>query len=84
MYQEILVALDNSITDLAMIPHIAKLVRTHGSKLPLLHVSDGWVARNSNRFQLAESEGMKGERATSDWHGQRLTVETELALGELA
>ncbi|HEY2800803.1 MAG TPA: universal stress protein [Chthoniobacterales bacterium] len=89
MYQKILVALDNSITDRAMIPHITKLAKTHGSTLLLLHVSDGWVARNYNRFQLAESEEMKEdraylERAASDLRGQGLTVETELALGEPA
>ena len=33
-----------------------------GAKLLLLHVADGWVARNFNQLKLAESEEMKGDR----------------------
>ena len=29
---------------------------------PLLHVADGWAARNYNRFELADSEEMKTMR----------------------
>jgi nucleotide-binding universal stress UspA family protein len=55
MYQKILVALDNSPTDRAMFLHITELAKVHGSELLLLHVADGWAARNYNRFQLADS-----------------------------
>ena len=51
MYQKILVALDNSLTDEAMLPHIAALAKMHGSALLLLHVADGWVARNYQFFR---------------------------------
>jgi len=63
MYKKILVALDNSGTDRAMLPHITDLAKLHGSRLLLLHVADGWAARNYNRFQLADSEEMKDDRA---------------------
>ena len=89
MYRKILVALDNSPTDEAMIPHITELAKVHGSHLLLLHVADGWVARNYNRLQLADSEEMKGDRAYLDrtaaaLQAQGFTVETALALGEPA
>jgi len=87
MYQKILVALDNSRTDQAMLPHIAALAKVHGSGLLLLHVSDGWAARNYNRFKLAESEEMKDDRVyletvAGDLRGQGIAVQTHLALGD--
>ena len=89
MYQKILVALDNSLTDEAMLPHIAALAKMHGSALLLLHVADGWVARNYHRFQLADSEEMTDDRAylekvASGLRAQGIVVETHLALGDPA
>lgn len=89
MYQKILVALDNSPTDQAMIPHITALAQLHGSRLLLLHVADGWAARYYDRFELADSEEMKEdrvylERAAADLRSHGLEVETELALGDPA
>lgn len=89
MYRKILVALDNSETDQAMLPHISELARLHGSELLLLHVADGWAARNYNRFQLADSEEMKEDRAylekaAQDLRAGGLLVQTHLALGEPA
>ena len=46
-----------------MFPHITELARIHGSELLLVHVADGWAARNYNRFELADSEEMKVDRA---------------------
>ena len=87
MYQKILVALDNSPTDRAMFPHITQLAKVHGSELLLLHVADGWAARNYNRFQLADSEEMKEDRAylemvAGDLRAQAIEVKTHLALGD--
>ncbi len=89
MYRKILVALDNSQTDQAMVAHISELAKVHGSKLLLLHVADGWAARNYNRFQLADAEEMKEDRAylervAADFQKQSLAVETRLELGEPA
>jgi nucleotide-binding universal stress UspA family protein len=55
--------------------------------LLLVHVSDGWVARNFNRLQLAESEEMKDDRAYLDRRLRELRqegfeCEAVLALGE--
>jgi len=63
MYRKILVALENSGTDEAILAHIEPLARLMGSELVLVHVADGWVARNLNQLNLAESEEMRDDRA---------------------
>jgi len=63
MYRKILVALENSRTDEAILAHIDPLARLLRSELVLVHVADGWVARNLNQLNLAESEEMREDRA---------------------
>ena len=62
MYQRILVALENGAADEALVPHIAQLAGRLGSELVLLHVADGWAARNFQALKLAESEEMRADR----------------------
>ena len=45
MYQTILVTLDGTATDRAIIEHIKQLATLARSRLVLLHVADGWAAR---------------------------------------
>ncbi|GDY20136.1 hypothetical protein LBMAG56_14810 [Verrucomicrobiota bacterium] len=87
MYHKILVALDNSPADESLIPHVAALAAVHHSHLLLLHVADGFAARNFNELKLAESEEMKADRAyleriAAQLVAQGLPVTTHLALGE--
>ena len=87
MYKKILVALENSRADKALLPHVAELAGHFHSELLLLHVADGWVARNFERMKLAESEEMKEDRAylekkAEELRGKGLRVEAHLALGE--
>src|SRR5437867_915378 len=56
MYRHILIPLENSPADETILAHIKPLARMTGAKLLLVHVSDGWVARNFNQLKLAESE----------------------------
>lgn len=62
MYRKILVTLENSKTDEAILAHIEPLAKLMHSKLVLVHVADGWVARNLNELNLAESEEMREDR----------------------
>jgi manganese transport protein len=62
MYRKILVALENSPSDLALLPHISELAVRFEAHLFLLHVADGWAARNFDQLKLAESEEMKADR----------------------
>ena len=89
MFKKILVALDNSSTDRAMFPQITELARIHGSELLLVHVADGWAARNYNRFDLADSEEMKVdcaylEKMATELRGQGFEVKAQLELGDPA
>jgi manganese transport protein len=86
MYRHILIPLENSAADAVILGHIGPLVRLTGAKLLLLHVADGWVARNFNQLQLAESEEMKADREYLENVADQLrrsgfTVQTKLALG---
>jgi manganese transport protein len=87
MYNKILVALDNSDADKSLLPHVTALARQFKSQLLLVHVADGWVARNFNRLKLAESDEMKDDRAylektAEQLRAQGLTVATMLPLGD--
>ena len=86
MYKKILIALENGPADETILPHVAELARHFGSHLLLLHVADGWAARNFNKLELAESEEMKTDRAylekvASRLRSDGLSIETKLALG---
>jgi len=47
MYHHILVPLENSATDRAILDHLRPITKLTGAKLLLLHVADGWAARSS-------------------------------------
>jgi nucleotide-binding universal stress UspA family protein len=89
MYRKILVALENSRADQSLLPHVAQLAKLHGSDLLLVHVADGFVARNYNQLNLIESDEMKSDRAylenaAANLRGGGLNVDTYLALGDPA
>ena len=63
MYERILVPLEHSEYDEVILDHVRKLARLGtGSTLVLIHVADGWAARNINELHLRESEEMKDDR----------------------
>lgn len=85
MYKKILIPLENSATDQVILDHIKSLVKLTGATLLLLHVADGWVARNFNQLKLAESE-MKEDReylgkVAGELRDLGFVVATQLALG---
>jgi nucleotide-binding universal stress UspA family protein len=89
MYQRILVAIENSAADRTILDHVASLARLTGARLVLVHVADGWVARNFDQLKLRESEEMKTDRAyleqlRNELAAQGFVVETHLALGDPA
>ena len=63
-----------------------QLARQVGAELLLLHVADGWAARNFDQLKLAESEEMKADRdylenTAAQLRASGLQVDTLLALG---
>ena len=89
MYRRILVTVENSQADRTILDHVARLAKLTGAELLLVHVADGWAARNFDQLQLRESEEMKSDRAYLDGlretlTSQGFTVQTKLALGDPA
>lgn len=63
MYQRILVPVEHSDYDEVILQHVRKLARTcNDASIVLIHVADGWAARNINQLDLRESEEMKSDR----------------------
>jgi nucleotide-binding universal stress UspA family protein len=62
MYTRILVPLENSGYDEAILDHVARLARVCGASVLLVHVADGWVARTWRQLDLRESEEMERDR----------------------
>jgi nucleotide-binding universal stress UspA family protein len=89
MYTRILVAVEHSAADRTILEHVSELARLTGAALLLVHVADGWAARNFDQLKLRESEEMKADRAylerTADaLRARGFTVETHLAMGDPA
>jgi nucleotide-binding universal stress UspA family protein len=87
MYKSILVTLDATKTDRAIIDHVKQLARLTGGHVVLLHVATGWAARTfgpdavSPEIQedTAYLETVRGEMAA-----EGIQVEAQLAYGEPA
>jgi nucleotide-binding universal stress UspA family protein len=89
MYRRILVAVENSAADKTILEHVADLAKLTGASLLLVHVADGWAARNFDQLKLRESEEMKIDRDYLDrlrgeLEARGLTVDTRLAMGDPA
>jgi len=89
MYKHILVPLEHSPYDAAVIEHIRKLARMSHASLVLIHVADGWAARNIHQLNLQESEEMRRDREYLDEVAATLAsegfqVEAVLASGDPA
>ena len=75
MYSRILVPLEHSPADETILAHVRELARRLGSSLVLIHVADGWVARNIRELNLRESEEMRDDRAYLESISERLQAE---------
>ena len=89
MYRKILIPLDNSSADQAIIDHIQPLVKLTGGEVILVHVADGYAARLQNQLNLADSEEIKGdksylEKRQKELQQYGLKVRTILVQGEPA
>jgi nucleotide-binding universal stress UspA family protein len=88
MYGTILVTLDTSRTDRAIIDHVRQLARAvHSRRVVLLHVADGWAAR----FHGAEAVSAEISEDTAYLNQVRteleaagIAAETALAYGDPA
>ena len=89
MYTRILVPLEHSPADQTILRHVTGLAKLCGAEVILLHVADGWAARNMEQLKLKESEEMKEdrtylERVSKELRAAGLEVDALLAAGDPA
>ena len=86
MYKLILVTLEGSATDRAIIEHVKPLAQLMHSRVALLHVADGWAARmfgpDAVSPEVRGRPGLFGEGAIRVSVRWRLAATAELAFGE--
>ena len=63
MYRRILVPLENTGTDACILAHVRVLATHCAARILLVHVADGWAARNQQALDLRESDEMRTDRA---------------------
>jgi nucleotide-binding universal stress UspA family protein len=89
MYQRILVPLEHSAYDACILEHVRRLARLCGASLVLVHVADGWAARNLQQLALRESEEIARDRqyleeTCIELRGEGLVADALLAAGDPA
>jgi nucleotide-binding universal stress UspA family protein len=89
MYRRILIPLEHSAYDQVIVDHVRQLAALCRSSLLLMHVADGWAARNQRSLQLRESEEMRVDREYLEtWcatlRGEGFETESLLAGGDPA
>ena len=87
MYRRILVPVENSAYDGAILDHVRKLARLCGASVVLIHVADGFAARHAQQLNLRDSEEMRLDldyldRLTAELKADGLDAESILAGGE--
>jgi nucleotide-binding universal stress UspA family protein len=87
MYNTILVTLDGTPSDRAIIEHVKQLAKlTHG-RVVLLHVADGWAARtygpDAVSPEIAEDTAYL-EKVQAEFQSSEIPAQAELAYGEPA
>lgn len=87
MYNTILVTLDGTPSDRAIIEHIKQLAHLAHSRLVLLHVADGWAARtygpDAVSPEISEDTAYL-EKVRVEFESAGIPAEAELAFGEPA
>ena len=73
VYSRILIPLEHSAVDAAILAHIRPLARLCEASILLIHVADGWAARNQRQLDLRESEEMQKDRAYLEQVCEELT-----------
>jgi nucleotide-binding universal stress UspA family protein len=87
MYKTILLTLDGTPTDRAIIEHIKQLVKLTQGRVVLLHVADGWAARtfgpDAVSPEITEDTAYL-EKVRAEFQSAGIPAEAELAYGEPA
>jgi nucleotide-binding universal stress UspA family protein len=85
MYQSILVTLDTTKTDRAIIEHVKSLAKLTGGHVVLLHVATGWAARTFGADAVSPEIGEDTaylESVRAEFEAAGIPAEAELAYGD--
>lgn len=87
MYKTILVTVDGTPTDRAIIDHVKQLAKLSQGRVVLLHVADGWAARTYGRDavsrEIAEDTDYL-KKVRSEFEASGIPADAELAYGDPA
>ena len=87
MYGTILVTLEGTATDRAIIEHVKELATLAHSRVVLLHVADGWAARTYGSDavspEIAEDKAYL-EKIRDEFAARGISADAELAYGNPA
>jgi manganese transport protein len=84
MYKLILVTLDGTASDRALIEHVKLLAKQAQSRLVLLHVADGWAARTYGADAVSPEiteDTAYLRRVQAEFNGAEIPAEIQLAYG---
>lgn len=87
MYETILVTLDGTSTDRAIIEHVKNLAKLAQSRLVLLHVADGWAARTYGPDAISpeiSEDTAYLEKVRAEFQSAGISADAELAYGDPA
>ncbi len=85
MYNKILVTLDATPTDRAIIEHVKPLAKWAGSRVVLLHVADGWAARTYGPDAISPEiteDTAYLENVRAEFQAAGIDTKAELAYGD--
>ena len=85
MYKTILITLDGTSTDRAIIEHVKPLAKLARSRVVLLHVADGWAARTYGRDAVSREitdDTAYLKRVRTEFQDDGIPAEAELAYGD--
>ena len=85
MYKTILVTLDGTPTDQAIIQHVKELAKLAQSRVVLLHVADGWAARTYGSDAVSPEitqDTAYLEKVRAEFQSAGINADAELAYGD--
>lgn len=87
MYDKVLLTLDGTASDRAIIEHVKQLAKLARSRLVLLHVADGWAARTYGPDAVSpeiRDDTAYLQNVQAEFQAAGIPAEAELAFGDPA
>lgn len=87
MYKTILVTVDGTPSDRAIIEHVKLLAKLAGSRVVLLHVADGWAARTYGEDAVSREiaeDTVYLQQVREELQAAGISTDSELAYGDPA